>query len=904
MRSSVLSPLALLLVLCAFLCSVRAQSTVFQFTLQANINNSIYGRVDSFLASVVQPVVYEVNGQQTQVAGLGSWVLWGTQPDVELTLNNGSSFTTIAGSSAFTYLGNVAWENDFGSAYGGNGCAHRNTFNRFYYMGNISNVLFNWASADGSTWLNILDPATAAAWANRLDFQYTGCVVTAQDVVISIGATDNWVSTNLGVTFTAVSSTTRFSSRQFFGSAIYSPVGGGADVMVVAGGRDYVTAASPYGGNDHNDVYSSTNLGATWTTLTTAAPWQARDSLNFGISAAGVMVMHGGSIYGGSAGWLGDLWVSVNGGSVWTQIAATTNVGACSQSTIMFDGAGYMYIFFGQYPGYNWVTEAFKSTLSFNNIQTWGPQVNSTFPAFPSTYPLAVNSSSQTFSAPVYQTFPQLVQSTCTSSSSNLPVASAGSQFTYVQQPNAGVYSRAASTIAPITAPLTYPIPYQSNNAIDWAVAPTGSWLLWGTQQDVSISTNFGQTWNLIAGVTYANLPSPGITDFGAAYGSNQCQHRATFNRFYVIGNAAASSYYVWASNNGWEWINVVDNATSTAFAARQNVNWAACVVDVNDRVYSIGGSDVWISTNLGVTFTPRNTNANNMFTPRTYFGAGIFTNSTATGNRGDVMVVLGGRQPVTAANPYGGSDLNDVWISTNYAYGWTLVSAAAPWSARDSPNVAVSNYGVIALYGGSYYGGSGGWLDDTWVSLDGGYLWTMVSGSGSLNNRSQASILIDHLGYLNIWFGQECCNYNWSTDGWRSTYSFNSIQQWGPVVQPAFSLTTLSPGYSACAPINYQGVTSGAGTSTGAGPTAPTSSSSSSSLSGGAIAGIVIGSVVGALIILVVLLLLCGVLGGGMRRSKKATNTEPSTGTGRFSNVGEDSHVEQETHTADVEMH
>ena len=875
--------------LSALLCPCWVQSQgPFQFLQQPQMNQSIYGRVASQMASLVAPAVWEQSQQQTQVAAAGSWLLWGTQPDVDITLNYGLNFTTIAGSSTFTYLGNVDFENDFGYAYGGSGCAHRNTFNRFYWMGNTSGSVYNWASADGSTWLQILDPATTVAWTNRTDFSFTGCLVTAQDVVVSLGAADVYQSTNLGVTFSQVLPTgAQYASRQYFGSAIYSPVGGGPDVIVVTAGRGYVTAANPYGSSDYNDVWSSTTLGASWTALTTAAPWSARDSVNFAISGTGVFVLHGGSVYGGSAGWLGDVWVSVNGGSVWAQIAASTNAGQCSQGTLLFDAAGYLYLFFGQYPGYTWVTQAFKSSQTFANIATWGPTANASL-SIPATFPLAVNSSSVTFVNSTFQTFAQQVQAQCTASS-GLPTATAGAQFTYVQQPNANasVYSRAQSTIAPITVPLTYPVVYQSNGAIDWAVAPTGSWLLWGAQQDVSVSTNQGVTWNLVSGVTYAGLPPPATTDFGYTYGADQCQHRNSFNRFYVIGNGSAGAsgqpFFVWASNNGWEWINVIDNATQAAFAGRPNVDFAACMVDMNDRVYSVGGSDVWVSTNLGVTFTARS--ANRIYSPRTYFGSGIFTNSTASGNRGDIMFVMGGRVPPSAANPYGGNDLNDVWITTSYGYGWTQVSASAPWSARDSLNVAVSNYGVIALYGGSIYGGSSGWLDDTWVSLDGGYLWQQLSGSGQLNNRSQAAILFDSLGYLNVWFGQEAPSYNWSTDGWKSAYSFNNIQQWGPVINPSFSLTTLSPGYSACAPINYQGSAttptnagssssaspsvssstsannppvsrasssssspSAAGlSSTGSASSASSSSSSSSSLSGGAIAGIVIGSVVGA---------------------------------------------------------
>ena len=87
---------------------------LFDLLQQPQMNQSIYNRVASAMASLVAPVVWEANQQQTQVAQLTTWLLWGTQPDVDITLNAGLNFTTIAGSSTFTYLGNTDFENDFG----------------------------------------------------------------------------------------------------------------------------------------------------------------------------------------------------------------------------------------------------------------------------------------------------------------------------------------------------------------------------------------------------------------------------------------------------------------------------------------------------------------------------------------------------------------------------------------------------------------------------------------------------------------------------------------------------------------------------------------------------------------------------------------------------------------------
>ena len=876
--------LCALLVLSVLVGSVNAQ-TVFNFSPAPLATSTIWGRVDSYISPVVAPVVYEVSGQQSMVSSYGTWILYGTQPDVDLTTNQGANFTTIAGNTQFTWLGNPDWETDFGSAYGGVGCSHRNTANRFYYMGangtsNSVNAAFNYATVDGSTWLQILDAATATAWQSRVDISFAGCVVTAQDVVLSIGGIDTWQSINYGVTFTAVSASTRFGARTRFGVGIHSPVSGGADVITVVGG------ALDNNGGPVNDVWTSNTNGASWTRISATAPFAPRDSVNFAISAQGIMVVHGGSAYGGYSGWWGDMWLSVNGGANWYLLAANTAAGNRSQSTLIFDMQGYLYLFFGQESGYSWVTDAWKSNLSFNlsSLATWGPQVVSglTVP----TTALAVNSSCSTPTSNSYITYPILVSQTCAKS-----VAVGSGPFNYTEVSLGGVYSRADSTIAPTTAPMFFPVVYQSN-ALDWALAPTGSWLVWGAQQDVSLSTDFGTTWNVISGVTYAGLPFQGQVDAGFSYGGDQCQHRNTFNRFYVIGTGAVpattTSSFVWASNNGWEWIQVLDGATQTAWANRANIEYTACVVDTRDRVYSIGGSDLWVSNNLGVTFTQRGNGNQNIYSARNGFGSGVFTNSSGF----DVIFVLGGRGSVGNTT---NTNYNDVWVNINNGYNWILATAAAPWTPRDSPNVAVSNYGVIALYGGAVLSGYQGWLGDTWVSLNGGVNWYQLQGTAPLFNRSQASILFDNAGFLYVFFGQAYPAYNWTTDGWKSSYSFNTISTWGPQVN---SLVAVPSGYTACNPIaTYPG--SGQGGNNGGGGTI-NSSSSSSGLSNGAIAGIVIGSVVGALIILVVLLVVCRGLG---RSGKKSSmGAEPSTGTGKFSNV-EDSQTGAGEHTNEVEM-
>ena len=66
----------------------------------------------------------------------GSWLWWGTQALVQASTNQGQSWAQLA------------YGSDYPASQGNAGCAHRNSFNRFYIMGDSlgANVSFAWAS--------------------------------------------------------------------------------------------------------------------------------------------------------------------------------------------------------------------------------------------------------------------------------------------------------------------------------------------------------------------------------------------------------------------------------------------------------------------------------------------------------------------------------------------------------------------------------------------------------------------------------------------------------------------------------------------------------------------------------------------------------------------------------------
>ena len=118
-------------------------------------------------------------------------------------------------------------------------------------------------------------------------------------------------------------------------------------------------------------------------------------------------------------------------------------------------------------------------------------------------------------------------------------------------------------------APVSYVTGYGSDAINQWSIAPAGSWLLYGTQPDVSISTNNGATWTIVAGTTSSNshldlrdVPAnfPGSGAAGETAGNAGCAHRGPFNRFYILGNVVGdytrptSTWFAWATQDGSVW--------------------------------------------------------------------------------------------------------------------------------------------------------------------------------------------------------------------------------------------------------------------------------------------------------------------------------------------------------------
>jgi len=306
-------------------------------------------------------------------------------------------------------------------------------------------------------------------------------------------------------------------------------------------------------------------------------------------------------------------------------------------------------------------------------------------------------------------------------------------------------------------------------------------------------------TYNPANSVPPANVSTQGLEYSTGAYGGNSgCANRAGSNRFYLIGTSVGPSsnptndtYYVFASNDGVTWSNVLDAATTQLWYSRFDDDNTLCVVDLSGNVYDIGSGTTWKSSNQGVTWSNLNNNPAARFSNRTYFAGGIFT-SAITG--ADKIMVIGGRiAPAPSNNMNGGADLNDVWSSADLGVTWVQVTAAAPFFPRDAFSWAAASNGAMVIFGGSGLNGYSGYFGDLWYSADDGATWKLISAQTSIGNYSLTSMLFDNRGYLYLFGGQSSRNISGSFNqyDWLQISAVSTV----PLALPARSSSSTGGG-------------------------------------------------------------------------------------------------------------
>ena len=253
---------------------------------------------------------------------MGGWDSTGTiKNDVWLSTNKGATWTQVNGSAGWAARrGHTSVALPDGSIVLMGGLASDGS--------GLKNDV--WRSTDsGVTWTQV---TVSAGWTPRLTHS---SVVMPDGSIVLMGGSDGtnhvindvWRSTDKGATWTKMTSNAGWTARCAH-SSVVMPDGS----IVLMGGYDI-----PSG--ERNDVWRSTDKGATWTQVTASAGWTPRQfPSSVAMPDGSIVLTSGGDDIGGVKN---DVWRSTDNGTTWTQVTASAGWSGRSyhSSAAMPDGS-------------------------------------------------------------------------------------------------------------------------------------------------------------------------------------------------------------------------------------------------------------------------------------------------------------------------------------------------------------------------------------------------------------------------------------------------------------------------------------------------------------------------------------------------------------------------------------
>jgi PKD repeat protein len=207
--------------------------------------------------------------------------------------------------------------------------------------------------------------SSVASWSDRAG--HCTVVLPNGSIVLTGGSStgtdwnDVWRSADGGSTWTQVLANAPWHERNHH-TSVALPDG---SILVMGGGH------GPIGITRLNDVWRSTDEGATWTQLANA-PWSERQELTSVVLPDGSVVIIGGVDNSPSPSWTNDTWRSVDGGSTWVRMTANAEWTARFgfSTNVLPDGSIVM---IGGYGGadpldYHYLNDVWRST---DNGASW-----------------------------------------------------------------------------------------------------------------------------------------------------------------------------------------------------------------------------------------------------------------------------------------------------------------------------------------------------------------------------------------------------------------------------------------------------------------------------------------------------------------------------------------------------
>ena len=615
-----------------------------------------------------------------------------------------------------------------------------------------------WSSEDGLTWYKAATPTfTPGRW-------FSSCDVSVKSHVLSMGGVDTEGALLNDVWLMQNSIWTR--------STEHAPWPARCEHLVLIGDNPLLKTEVLYmlGGATtwdnlgetagvSNDVWVSVDEGTSWLLVTAQAAWPSRWGHSGVITAAGVLLVFGGTSGGKEVEYQSyrDMWASFDGGIVWSQCAVeggdTNGWIRGEQGSTMTDdeylllAGGYLYE-----PGRrdDSLRDAWRSTFSLSDSARLAAICNTTIPAAGIGLVKWPNPNTGGGGGDARFGATQINTQTPFSARIQPALLTMYNPITYTQ----------VGSLQQVTTGSPWLLLYEGTFA--WSIYEQ-----WVQENDVWASRDEGRSWDLISGVSY--FGTSGVkaavlyaSSFTPRVGSTNCED-PTSDRVYSLGGQVAerdgliATNQVWHSDDALVWQQVQMDTFEPA-------RWfSSCDVNSNQLLLLMGGqpsdtealNDVWHATDNGNTWTLVTRNA-----PWPRRSEHLVLVGAAPLLGVELVYVIGGFQ-------YDSSNSNDVWVSSDEGRTWQFVTNAA-FGPRWGHGGIITSSGAMMVFGGTSTI-SGITFHDAWLSFNGGISWTscsLSSGSDSPFIRGEQAVGLTAREELLIATG-----YSYDAAGGRTTY-------------------------------------------------------------------------------------------------------------------------------------
>ena len=602
---------------------------------------------------------------------------------------------------------------------------------------------------EGATWTRM---NKNASWPSRTG---QGVVALPDGNIVLMGGydgtflyNDTWRSTDNGVTWTEMSASAPWNAREVFtsnvlpdGSIVLIGGDGNSDGLIASGNRLAC-----------NDVWRSTDEGATWTPMTRTAGWGSRDYESSVVTPDGRIFLMGGI---NGLGYQNDVWVSSDKGASWKQNPAAGWTARSGQSSVVLPDGTIVVV--GGSDGSGRKFDAWNLATAESTVQNPGHVYTraGTYPVTLQVYDAGGYTRMQKGAYITVSAYPvPVVDFSADSTSGTAPLIV---QFTdaSANTPTGWAWYFGDENFSGSWSQLGYG-PWPARQGQSAVVTPDGSLvLLGGGYNDTWRSTDRGTSW------TQVTAAIPGMTAR-----SGQSAVATPDGSIFIIGGYSNSppQFYknsTWRSvDNGATWTKV--NGTTAPWPGRQGLGAVALpdgsIVIMGGDDGTILYNDTWRSTDNGVTWTQMTGNA--PWAGRDIFGCGVLP---------DGSIVLIGGDGNTFANRLA---YNDVWRSADKGATWTLMTSSAKWTRTDGESTVVMPDGSIVLMGGI---NQSGYKNDIWRSTDMGATWTPVVAHAGWTARSGQSSAVLNDGSIVLVGGTDSGGQR--NDIWRLATAGSLVQ-------------------------------------------------------------------------------------------------------------------------------